>query len=79
MENKMYQLIIYYDSGETKVAAEGTLTEIYEAMPAVAITINPDEALWEVKELKNGHVEVKDEELFSLPGIFKNDLFRENG
>lgn len=72
----MYQLIIHYDNGEQEVAVEGTMVEIYKAMPKVALEINPDEALWEVKEVKNGHVEVKDEELFSLPGIFKNDRFR---
>ena len=75
----MFQLIIYYDDGREEVAATGTMTEIYEAMPKVALTIDPDEALWEVKELKNGHVEVTEDMLFSQPGIFTNDIFREGG
>lgn len=77
MENLMFQLIIYYDDGREEVAATGSYTKICEKMPAIALTIDPDTAMWEVKELKNGHVTVRDEDLFNLPGIFNNDLFRE--
>lgn len=45
----MYQLIIYWDTGKSEVACEGTQVEIYNHINQIADTINPDDALWEIK------------------------------
>lgn len=45
------QLIIHHDNGISEVAAEGTWQEVEQAIPHVLAQVNPDEALWEFKEV----------------------------
>lgn len=45
----MYKLIIFHDDGKVEVAAQGTLQEVNQAIPAVIAAIDPDTAVWQLK------------------------------
>lgn len=63
----MYQLIIHWDNRESEIICQGTQVEIYQHISQIADTINPNEALWELKWVPN-KAQVKETSLNNIMG-----------